>query len=142
MTQTRRLATCACGQLAFTLNGEPATVVMCHCEDCQKRTGSTHQVAAWFRDEQLESRSGAFKIFERAGALGTVRFEFCGECGSTASWTHSGTPGARAIALGCLADPPLSRPQIEYFTSRRHPWMAPLDGAAQFETQPGSPEIA
>ncbi len=142
MTHSQRLATCACGQLTFTLDGAPAMVVMCHCEDCQKRTGSTHQVAAWFHGEQLESRSGKCKIFERVGALGTVRFEFCGECGSTVSWTHSSTPQARAIALGCLADPLLPRPQVEYFTSRRHPWMAPLDGAAQFESQPGSSDIA
>ncbi len=142
MTQSQRLVTCACGQLAFTLGGAPAMVVMCHCTDCQKRTGSTHQVAAWFRDEQLGRRSGEFKIFERVGVLGTVRFEFCGECGSTVSWTNSGSPGARAIALGCFADPSLPRPQVEYFTSRRHPWMAPLDGAAQFESQPGSSDIA
>ena len=133
----RRTATCACGQLVFVARGAPVFIALCHCEACQRRTGSTHQVAAWFASDHVEHRSGDFKVFERVGDLGmTIRFEFCGDCGSTVSWTTVGTSNTRAIAAGCFADPSLPKPEVELFTSRRHPWMRGVDGVPQFETQP------
>jgi hypothetical protein len=37
---TARIASCSCGQLHLTCTGEPGRVSMCHCLECQKRTGS------------------------------------------------------------------------------------------------------
>ena len=140
MTTSSRTATCVCAQLALTLVGDPAMVMLCHCEACQKRTGSSHAVVALFSDEQLESRTGEFKVYERVGELGTqIQFEFCGECGTTVSWTMDAAPGTRAIAMGCFADPQMPAPVGEFFTKRRHHWMPALPGVPQSETQPGSP---
>jgi hypothetical protein len=36
---TRR-ATCSCGQLHLTIEGEPSRIAMCHCLECQRRTGA------------------------------------------------------------------------------------------------------
>ena len=45
---TTREAHCACGQLRIACSGEPASVSLCHCRDCQRRTGSAYGVAAFF----------------------------------------------------------------------------------------------
>ena len=35
-----REAKCTCGSVTMTPRGEPGAVVMCHCKDWQRRTGS------------------------------------------------------------------------------------------------------
>ena len=134
MDQSERTARCYCGQLRFTVVGEPALTWLCHCTDCQRRTGTTHQLTAWFRHEQVTGRSGEFKVFERAVRKGVVQAEFCADCGTTVSWSNTNMPHAKGFAAGCFADPQLPAPRIEFFTCRRHHWMNPVEGAAQFET--------
>jgi hypothetical protein len=135
-SETRSRATCACGSVVFEVAGDPALVVACHCTDCQRRTGSSHQVAVWYRDEDVRSSEGTPTVYRRSGDRGVeVTFEFCGRCGSTVSWTIADNPGARAFAAGAFASPDLPAPQLEFFTSRRARWQRPIEGAAQFEAQ-------
>ncbi len=35
-----RRAACSCGQLRLTIEGEPSRIAMCHCLECQRRTGA------------------------------------------------------------------------------------------------------
>ena len=37
---TTRHAACSCGQLHLVIEGEPARISMCHCLECQRRTGA------------------------------------------------------------------------------------------------------
>ena len=37
---TIRHAACSCGQLHLTVEGESARISMCHCLECQRRTGA------------------------------------------------------------------------------------------------------
>ena len=48
-----RQASCSCGQLLVTCEGEPRRVSLCHCLECQRRTGSAFGIAAFFTREAL-----------------------------------------------------------------------------------------
>ena len=37
---TVQRAACSCGQLHLTIEGEPVRISMCHCLECQRRTGA------------------------------------------------------------------------------------------------------
>jgi hypothetical protein len=50
---TTRRAACSCGQLNLTIEGEPARISMCHCLECQRRTGAVISNQARFRREQI-----------------------------------------------------------------------------------------
>ena len=50
---TNRFAACVCGQLTVSCTGEPAQVSLCHCLACQRRTGSTYGIAAFFPRESV-----------------------------------------------------------------------------------------
>lgn len=39
-------ASCNCGQLSLSVSGDPIRVSVCHCNACQKRTGSAFGVQA------------------------------------------------------------------------------------------------
>ena len=59
---TSRTAACSCGQLRVTCEGEPVRISMCHCLECQKRTGSTYGVQARWPATQVavDGRSSRF----------------------------------------------------------------------------------
>ncbi len=61
---TTRIATCACDQLSVRCLGEPTNVSLCHCLACQKRTGSTYGVAAFFWRKDVEPQ-GATRSYAR-----------------------------------------------------------------------------
>ena len=126
---TTRQASCSCGQLRVTCEGEPVRRSMCHCLECQKRTGSPFGVQARFRREQVTAIEGKATEFERISDEGNrVRFRFCPECGSTLYWTLSDLPDLVAVAVGGFADRDFPAPRISVYESRRHPWVVVPDG--------------
>ena len=127
---TTRQASCSCGQLRVTCAGEPVRLSMCHCLECQKRTGNPFGVQARFRREQVTVIEGNATEFERIGDEGNrITFRFCPACGSTLYWTLSGFPDIVAVAVGCFADRDFPAPRISVYESRRHPWVIVPDGS-------------
>lgn len=119
-----RQASCACGQLQLTCEGEPIRISICHCLDCQKRTGSTFGTQARFAREDVTRIGGKSVAFIRPGdSGGTVTFHFCPRCGSTVYWELSGVPGVIAVAVGAFADPQFPAPRVSVYESRRHDWV-------------------
>lgn len=123
---TTRTATCACGQLAIHCTGEPVRISICHCLDCQKRTGSVFGMQARYSRAAVSVAAGTSKSFTRTADSGnTVTFHFCPDCGSTVYWELSGFPDVYAVAVGAFADPAFPSPKVSVYERRRHDW---LDG--------------
>ncbi|MDX8539168.1 GFA family protein [Mesorhizobium sp. M4B.F.Ca.ET.215.01.1.1] len=121
---TSRTASCACGQLQIRCPQEPDIVSLCHCLDCQRRTGSPFGIAAFF-DAAATDVTGLSRTFERNSDSGfSIAFHFCGSCGSTVFWYPSRRPAAVAVAVGCFADPSFPAPTRSVFDKRRHGWVA------------------
>ena len=56
---------------------------MCHCLECQRRTGSAFSVAVFYERGRVRVERGVSAVFERGSASGfPVSFHFCGRCGS------------------------------------------------------------
>jgi hypothetical protein len=119
---TTRRATCSCGQLAVTCEGEPVRISMCHCLACQQRTGSVFAVQARFPREKV-AITGTSTEFKRTGdSGGTATFRFCPTCGSTVLWESDAIPGFVAVAVGAFADPSFPAPRVAVYEARRHAW--------------------
>jgi hypothetical protein len=119
-----RKATCVCGQLAVSVEGDPYVVNMCHCKDCQKRSGSAFQIGAFFDDSQLISIQGKSKQYERSGSSGgTVNLHFCPNCGVSVFFRATLRPGALGIHGGCFADPEFPAPNRALWTSNKYHWV-------------------
>lgn len=121
---TARIASCACGQLQVACAGEPQKVSLCHCLECQRRTGSTFGVAAFYARTQA-SVQGRTSTYERSSDSGFgIAFHFCPHCGSTVFWEPRRKPDAIAVAVGAFGDPSFPAPTQSVWTERRHPWVA------------------
>ena len=131
---TVREAACRCGQLTATCTGEPVRVSVCHCLDCQRRSGSAFSAQArWpIADVTVTGDSHCYQHRGDSGGLGT--FRFCPSCGSTIAYDIEALPGLVAVPLGAFADPSFPPPAFSVYEERRHPWVAVLgDGVEHFQ---------
>jgi hypothetical protein len=119
----RHRAQCACGQLVVLCEGEPVKVSVCHCLDCQRRTGSPFGVAAFFPRAAV-AVSGECRTYLRPSDTGhEVLHHFCPHCGSTVFWKPSRLPDLVALGTGAFADPSFAPPTQQVYTRSRHGWI-------------------
>jgi hypothetical protein len=120
---TVREASCQCGQLRLRAQGEPVRVSVCHCLDCQKRSGSAFSFQARFPVEQV-AIEGQAREWTRAGdESGGAVFSFCPQCGSTVYYRGLADPGVVAVAVGTFADPHFPSPHYSVYEDRKHAWL-------------------
>jgi hypothetical protein len=118
-----RVATCACGQLSARCSSEPVAVSLCHCLECQKRTGSTYGIAAFFARADVII-SGEASDYARTSDNGyDVLHHFCPRCGSTVFWEPGRKPDVIAVAVGAFADPAFPAPSKSVYVKHRHGWV-------------------
>ena len=115
-------ASCRCGQLTATATGDPVRISVCHCLDCQKRSGSAFAAQVRFPATQV-TIAGEVKTFAATGDNGTAHFHFCPDCGSTVYYENDSLPDTVAIALGAFDDPYFVTPTVSVWEERQHIWL-------------------
>lgn len=119
-----RIAHCSCGSLRAETDGEPVLVHVCHCTECQQRTGSVYGVSSFFQKSEVQT-SGPSKVYIREGQEGRkLRFHFCPECGTTVYGETDLRPGLIGISVGAFADPNFPAPTRSIWERSRHSWVA------------------
>jgi hypothetical protein len=99
---------------------------MCHCFECQRRTGAIFANQAWF-ERKVVSVAGDATQFKRSSDSGnSVTFRFCPVCGSTVYWEAEAYPGLIAVAVGSFADPAFPAPVRSIWERARHRWVEAL----------------
>ena len=127
---TTRRAACSCGKLEVVCEGEPLRISMCHCLECQRRTGAIFGAQAWFTQQQTTISGNAAQYTRRSDAGRSVSFRFCPICGSTVYWEAEAFPGHIAVAVGSFADPAFPAPTYSGSEGKRHHWIESLRAMA------------
>ena len=120
-----RTAACSCRQLRLEVDGDPDRVSICHCLECQRRTGSVFGVQARFGADKVRIH-GRHSDYARTSDESDRRvhvFHFCPECGGTVFYTAPEDPDVIAVPVGVFADPSFPMPQTSSYDARRHPWV-------------------
>ena len=117
-------AHCQCGKLSAEIDDAAAAMtVLCHCKDCQRRSGSPFGVMAYY-DAAAVTLSGVATEYARATDTGsTFTTGFCPACGSTVYARPGKYPDMIGIALGALADPAFPPPARSVYERSRHAWI-------------------
>ena len=133
---TRRHASCSCGQLALTAEGEPLRVSVCHCLECQRRSGSVFAVQARFPADAVAT-SGQASTYARTGDEGTsCTFHFCPRCGTTVYFVPDAIPGVVSVPVGAFADPDFPAPRAYPCTRRAGTPGCACPGTSSTSTDP------
>ena len=128
-----RKASCNCGRLSVSYEGpDPERITLCHCYECQKRTGSILSVQARIPREQVtiegQSTTWTFPVEGAEPATfqscdsGGVTYHFCPECGSTVYWDLATAPDVVGVAVGGFTDPTFPTPIGSGFEAYAFPW--------------------
>jgi hypothetical protein len=134
---TSRTTQCHCGSMALRCEGEPSKISMCHCLDCQRRTGSVFSIAAFYSRESVHCEKGAASKFTRDSASGfPVTFYFCPRCGSNLYWEPARLPHLIGMAVGGFSDPRFPLPDQAVWTKDMHCWLVLPDGIKTVDTNP------
>jgi hypothetical protein len=125
MADVVRTGGCLCGDVRYTVRGEPVHVGRCHCTDCRKESGSAFSVYAQWPIEAFELQ-GEVASYDGRG--------FCPRCGARLfNPPQPGDPEVE-IRIGSLDDAPFElAPEAEIWIKRRESWLPPVDGAAQYD---------
>lgn len=122
-SMTNRIATCRCGQARATCAGDPVRVSVCHCLECQKRSGSAFAAQARWPDERVVLEGETREWSRQADSGRRATYRFCATCGATIAYTNEGMPGVTAIPIGAFADPDFPAPDFSVYEVRKHGWV-------------------
>ena len=134
---------CQCGALRYRISGEPITVYVCHCKDCQKQSASAFGMSLWTDSTNFQLTRGDLSFYQTHGDSGAVKkCAFCQQCG-TRIYHTSAQPGAvLSVKAGGLDDTSLLRPIAHLWTCRAQPWVGiDCQKMACFETEPPNDQI-
>ncbi|MXP24888.1 aldehyde-activating protein [Altererythrobacter indicus] len=129
-----RHASCQCGVLSAAIKpGAEHQTVLCHCSDCQKRSGSPFGLAAYFQRDAVEV-TGEAKEFSRRTATGSeLTNGFCPQCGSTLYVKLKRKPDLLGIPVGAFADPTFPAPLRAVWAQDQHSWITLPTGLKTYQ---------
>ncbi|KAJ3827442.1 Mss4-like protein [Lentinula raphanica] len=136
--------TCLCGGITFQVDQEPLMISCCHCSNCKKYTGTVFTTNVVFLAESVSVTKGEDLISTYQDAAqdsgNALKRIFCSRCGSPLYNQGFGDFGRTlAVFTSALTDfgnREDEKPQIEFYTKDRTPWVHPIEGAEQAKTRP------
>ena len=132
------VAKCHCGDVIITCDAEADPVIVCHCELCQRRTGSFFGVTAWFERTAVTIEGETTEFRRTTGDAGLeFSFNFCAKCGTSIWWSPARADGPLkgkiGIAGGCFGAEKLPCPKLSIYEKRMHSWVTPPEDVAHYE---------
>jgi hypothetical protein len=134
MTNEGRPGGCACGSLRYEARGEPIFVNNCHCRLCQRQTGGTSVVNAFYESDRVTVLQGELTEHTvKGGSGGDHTICRCATCGTAvfSYYPRVGRLGA-GIRVGSFDDPTVFTPTAVVFAAYKMPWVELPDGIPVF----------
>jgi hypothetical protein len=127
-----RKAMCCCGATSIQVKGDPTINAICHCRNCQRRTGSAFGWSAYFTNDQVMATLGAFRTYSVPASVpgreSRQERVFCGTCGTTLFWRSRDFEGLVGVAGGCFTETPLPEPTMSVENETRCAWVGLPEG--------------
>jgi hypothetical protein len=131
-TQHSTSGGCLCGAVRYEYSGEALFSAVCHCQSCQRQTGSAYSVVIGVPATAFQQQ-GATRSFTALGVSGKpVARHFCPDCGSPIISMVEALPDVVIIKAGTLDGGATLKPTIEVFCDTALPWLPAISGATRF----------
>ncbi|MEO1855232.1 GFA family protein [Chromohalobacter sp.] len=127
---TDHFGSCLCGTVKFEVHGQFDSFYLCHCEWCQKDTGSAYAANLFSQSAKLAWIAGvdAVTSFTLPGTRHSK--SFCKLCGSALPSIQ--VAGLLVVPAGCLDTEITMLPTAHIFTSSKAAWGQGLRDVPEF----------
>jgi hypothetical protein len=128
---------CQCGAVRYRIQGEPVSLVVCHCKECQRQSGSAFGMSLSVRTADF-ALTGDVRTYRRIADSGNgVTCAFCPTCGTRIYHEPERMNGVIVnVRAGTLDDTSSLKPVAHVWTRNKQGWFTIPDGVPEFEEQP------
>lgn len=131
----KKQGSCLCGKVKFEIEGNFEHFFLCHCQYCQKDTGSAFAANLFSTSSTLTwlSGEGDVKIFNLPHTRHVK--SFCSHCGSALP-SRQNEGKLTVVPAGSLDSPVTIEPSAHLFVASKANWEENLDIISTFEGLP------
>ncbi|MGS0535694.1 GFA family protein [Pseudoalteromonas sp. SaAl2] len=126
---------CLCGEVSFEINGEFESFYLCHCEYCQKDTGSVYASNLFSATAKLIWRSGENQVKTYQLPRTQHIKSFCSNCGSAVPNIQMNNTLV-VVPAGCLNQDITIKPTAHIYKSSEAAWAKNLDKVQSYDQLP------
>ena len=117
---------CHCNKISFSATVEPERVMVCHCTDCQRLSGSAFRVVVATLPGSMRLQ-GEPRLYIKVAASGTPRAQaFCPNCGTQLYSCAAEDPPFFVVRTGVLDQATALAPRQQLWLRSALPWLADL----------------
>ena len=95
---------CLCEKVTYSISEKPLFMGQCHCDDCQKSSGTGHMSLAFFPSDSVTMKGDTNSYTTKADSGAEVTRHFCADCGSRIFGTNSVLTTVMSITAGSMDD--------------------------------------
>jgi hypothetical protein len=129
---------CNCGAIRYSISGEPSVVVICHCSNCRRQSGSSFSVNIVIKPDVIKIDGDLATYEDKNTESGApVLRQFCSLCGSPIRSVSSAQMEVSIVKAGSTDDPSLFAPAMHIWTQSALPWVPLPADLPCFERNPG-----
>jgi len=137
MAENKITGGCQCGTIRYEVAGAPKSLVVCHCSDCQRQSGSAFGMTMVVSEADFRLIKGNLKTYASKSAAGRAKLgAFCPECGTRIYHKLEWRKGMVSVKPGTLDNTSWLKPEMHLWTSSKQPWVIVPDGMEVYEKQP------
>jgi hypothetical protein len=128
---------CHCGEIAFEAEVDPASLVICHCTDCQSLSGSAYRANIPAPAGDFRLLRGEPRVYVKTGDSGTKRAQaFCGSCGTQLYACAPTDPTIYSLRVGTIRQRAEFAPARQIWFGSALPWSTNLEHLPSVDGQP------
>lgn len=129
---------CHCGEINFEANINPNNVLICHCSDCQKLSGTAFRTVVVSEPNGMTFLKGQPKEYIKVAESGNQRAQgFCEHCGSALYATAVDKSNrVYGIRVGTVDQRNELIPHSHIWHRSSVPWLDQINTLHVFETTP------
>jgi hypothetical protein len=134
---TKLTGGCQCGGIRYEVTGVPQQLVVCHCTDCQRQSGSAFGMTLVVNEEDFRLTQGELKTYASKSDAGRAKLgAFCPGCGTRIYHKPEWRKGTVSVKPGTLDDTSTLKPDSHVWTASKQPWIAIPEDVEAFDKNP------
>lgn len=138
--EPRATGRCLCGAVSYEVRGLLRDVVLCHCSECRRWSGTGAGAFAAAHDTALQISGDALRWIDSPDSKRNARRGFCVDCGTSLFW-KSPELERTGIAAGTLDEPTGVRVAAHIYTHQTVDWDALPDDGLPRDPETGTLEL-